>query len=285
VGIIIIIVILRRMKKVKNLNKKNRKVFILNPSQSKRLIAKGVVNLPQVLNALESGKIFISKGTSNAYILEELYKVLKLEINFKKEDYVAGQIVPGDKFMKWAVNKGPAMPEIVIKKGKIIEVEDRHKEIYRFKDGDIVIKGANAIDSKGVPIVLIGSPKDGGTIGSLQSTIQAKGLEVIAPVGLEKLILGDMNEIQSIMGIEAMDFPSEGFPCGVIPMPYSTPITEIDALEILFDCEVYHVASGGVGGAEGSVSILVDALDDEEMKEMEKLMIEISSEPVFTPNL
>jgi len=263
---------------------KNRKAFILNPSQSRRLIAKGIVNLPQVREALESKKIFIGGGSTNAYVLEELYKLKNIEDEFNKGDYTAGQIVPGNQFMKWGINKGNRKKEVLLRKGVPKEYEDRVKEFKRFHNGDVYIKGANALDINGVPAVLVGG-ESGGSIGTLQGILQAKGIEIICPIGLEKLIFGNVYSLMEVMGTENMDPPAEGISCGLIPIPGATVITEVEALEILFDCEAYHVASGGIGGAEGSVSILIDAFDDEEMKEINEFMQKISLEPVLQPNL
>ena len=192
--------------------------------------------------------------------------------------------MPGEKYMKWWINAGNRIPEVVIVNGKKSTVEDRSKTISKFKHGDLFLKGANALDSEGIPGVLVGS-NDGGTIGTSQGILQAKGIEVICPIGLEKLIFGNIQSVQAVMGIENMDFPSEGMPCGMIPMPFATVITEIEALEVLFDCEVYHVASGGVGGAEGSVSLLVIAYDEEEMAKIKTFMDIIAEEPPYVPNL
>ncbi len=41
------------------------------------------------------------------------------------------------------------------------------------------------------------------------------------------------------------------------------PFTEIDALEALFDVSAIHYASGGWGGAEGCVTLIVDGPDAE----------------------
>jgi hypothetical protein len=267
---------------------KTKKAFVLNPSQSKRLIAKGIVALPQIQDALENGRIFVARGSTNAYIVEEIFKFQKIQEPFNKADYTMGQVIPGEKFMNWTSNKKPC-PEIIFEKGKKIEIEDRAKELGKFKAGDIVLKGATAIDVKGVPGVLLGAPKGGGTIGEICGTIQAKGLELICPVGLEKMIYGDLQEIYPLMGIENCEMSAEGFKCGIMPMPFGTAFTELDALETLFECNAYHVQSGGVGGAEGSVGILIDTEDAEEeaeneMQEIIKFMQEIATEPVYIPN-
>ncbi|WP_457557179.1 hypothetical protein [Candidatus Harpocratesius sp.] len=265
---------------------KNRKVFVLNPSHSRRLIAKSVIHLPQIQQALTEGRIYVSRGSTNAYVLEELLNFLTISREFNKGDFVAGQIISGGSghFAKWWVNKGNRIDEVLFVKGKPIEFEDRVKEIRKFTQGDIFIKGANALDLHGIPAVLAGG-KDGGTIGTLQGIIQAKGIELICPIGLEKLVFHNVNETQLLMGTENMDKPAEGIPCGLIPMPFATVITEIEALESIFECEVYHVASGGVGGAEGSISLLVDAYDNAEMKRINSFMEKIARESQYQPNI
>lgn len=261
-----------------------QKVFVLNPSQSRRLIAKGVVKLPQMQLALKSGKILVSRGSTDAYILDEIYKELGIADTFNKADYCMGQIVPGKHFMEWGVNRGKMMPEILIENGKPREVKDRVKDIYEFKRGDIVIKGGNAIDINGIPAVLVGAIAGGGTIGALIGTIIAKGIEMICPIGLEKLIFADINDLYPIMGFENMEVPSEGMRCGIMGMPFATKITEIEALEALFDCEVSHIASGGVGGAEGSVSLLISCYDEQDFNNVQEFMFEIGKEPRYVPN-
>lgn len=263
---------------------KGTKIYCLNPSQSRRLIAKGITKLPQIQDALKNHKILVTKGSTNAYILEELYKLAGINENFNKGDYTAGQIVPGKKFMNWTANPGNKAPEIMLVKGQKKEVTDRVKEIYEFKSGDIILKGGNAIDSNGVPAVLVGAINGGGTIGSIAGTVIAKGIELICPIGLEKLIMCDLNDLSQIMGAGNMDNPAEGMPCGLFPMPFASSFTEIDALELLFNCDAYHVASGGVGGAEGSVSMLVDCYEPEDLKAIDKFMEEIADEPLYQPN-
>ena len=44
----------------------------LTVAESKRLIAKAVAQMPIVKNALENGMVIITKGTTNAYVAEEI---------------------------------------------------------------------------------------------------------------------------------------------------------------------------------------------------------------------
>ena len=43
----------------------------LTVSESKRLIAKGIINMPLVKDKLQKGMIIITKGSTNSYIAEE----------------------------------------------------------------------------------------------------------------------------------------------------------------------------------------------------------------------
>lgn len=50
---------------------------------------------------------------------------------------------------------------------------------------------------------------------------------------------------------------------GLIPMVGATVVTELSALEILYDLEARCIAAGGVDGSEGSVTIAIEGLDEE----------------------
>ena len=45
---------------------------VLTVSESKRLIAKAIAQMPEVKEALENGMVIISKGTTNTYVAEEI---------------------------------------------------------------------------------------------------------------------------------------------------------------------------------------------------------------------
>lgn len=49
-----------------------RALVSLTPAESKRLIAKGVSALPEVRRALEQGIVIIARGTTNAFVVEEM---------------------------------------------------------------------------------------------------------------------------------------------------------------------------------------------------------------------
>ena len=47
-------------------------VFTLTPAESKRLLAKAVVKMPEVQAALEKAYVILPGGTTNAFVAQEL---------------------------------------------------------------------------------------------------------------------------------------------------------------------------------------------------------------------
>ena len=50
-----------------------KRQVVLTVAESKRLIAKGVAALPEVMQAMEERTVVVATGTTNAYVLEELW--------------------------------------------------------------------------------------------------------------------------------------------------------------------------------------------------------------------
>jgi hypothetical protein len=246
--------------------------IVLTPWESKRLIAKGVAQLDSVKKALEEGIIAIARGTTDAYVVEEL-----LGRSFDKENFVAGAIAP-DRLCVIDVNF--MKPEVAFVKGELKEVPT-DTIVKEMKTGDVFIKGGNAVDPFFNTGILVGA-SNGGTIGKSIGTIIAKGIELVCPVGLEKLIMAPVDEVASLAGIHRVGY-STGMPVGLFPVTAGTTVTEIQALVLLTDKDVniIHMASGGVNGAEGAVTLLLEG-EDEGVKELIEIVKEIKGEPPLT---
>ncbi|MBK5114746.1 MAG: hypothetical protein KGD59_11050 [Candidatus Heimdallarchaeota archaeon] len=225
-------------------------LITLLPHESKKLIAVGVTALDLVREKMKKGRIFVARGTTNAYVLEEMVAIA----DFDKSRYVAGQILPeGERLTSCPGDK--RLAEILFIDGKAKEIKSIAEEIDEFTKGDIVIKGANALDFDGVAGVLLAHPK-GGTCGAFWGSLVAKGLKLLIPIGLEKLVAHSILYASADMGIEEIDM-SDGYKSGLFPL-LGEVFTEVEALETLFKLdEVIHVASGGVGGAEGAITLLL----------------------------
>jgi len=67
-------------------------------------------------------------------------------------------------------------------------------------------------------------------------------------------------------------------PVGMVPIMNAIVVTELEALELLTGVEAIHVASGGVGGSEGAVTLAVDG-ESEDVEAAIELVKSIKGEP------
>ncbi|AZR72440.1 hypothetical protein BBF96_02945 [Anoxybacter fermentans] len=243
-------------------------IFTLTSSESKRLIARAVAQLPVVKAAMKKGYIYIAGGTTNAFIAEELTKI-KISV---KGDYTAGVITKG---IHCVTDASRRIQPIVLKDGQPVEMA--LSELLEVISGrDVFIKGGNAIDPEGNVGIMVGEGW-GGTIGRSMGRLMALGTNLILPVGLEKLV-SSVKAASKFAGIDKVDY-TLGMPIGVIPVSYGTVITELEALKILADLEdVIHIGSGGIGGSEGAVTLGIEGTEKEVKKAIE-LIKEIKGEP------
>ncbi len=214
----------------------------LTPSESKRLIARAVAQEPVVQRAMKEGVVIIGLGTTNAAVVEAL----------------TGNAVDPLRFAAGVVQRGclcvtppdDRLPTLVLHKG---ELSDLRPEEALTGDLDVVvIKGANAVDHEGRVGVLMASP-DGGTLGRFLVPARAAGHPILCPVGLEKLIPNVTAACQAL-GQRRID-RSLGARCGMMQLVGARVITEIESFGLLARVQAMHVASGGVAGGEGSVTI------------------------------
>jgi hypothetical protein len=119
---------------------------------------------------------------------------------------------------------------------------------------DVFIKGANALDYNGkMAGVLIGG-NSGGTLGAVLGNVIGRKINLVIPVGLEKLVNKDMNELQRLASSSDYEGPGLWPITGII-------VTEIEALNILTGVDTTLLSSGGIAGAEGSVRLLLDGTE------------------------
>ena len=227
-----------------------KKQVVLTVAESKRLIAKGVAALASVKKAMRKGMVVVATGTTNAYVLEELWGK-----KIDKRRYRSGITIPKEP-EKFEKPQDEPLPDVIFRKGKVAEELNRYNAVEQMGKGDIYIKGANALDYNGqIAGVLIGSPT-GGTIGAVIGQIVGKKITLIIPVGLEKLVYKNINELHKLASSEDYDGPNLWPIEGAI-------ITEIEALKILTGVNATLLAAGGVAGAEGSVRLLLDGTEKE----------------------
>lgn len=221
--------------------------YLLTPAMGKRLIARAVVALPAVQAVLKKGRLVVIAGSTNGYVAEEVLKSVDQADGFERRGFRRGMVTPPG-------FQAPGGSEFA---GDVVLVDgtwERSKTIFDVADdlqtGDVVLKGANAVDVKtGNAAVYIGHPQ-GGTILAALAAVVGRRVRLIAPVGLEKRICGDVGEIASMLNAANADGPR------MLPLP-GPAFTELDAIAVLTGAEATLVAGGGIYGAEGCVYVAV----------------------------
>jgi hypothetical protein len=237
-------------------------LVVLTSSESKRLIAKGVAALPEVRHALQQGLIIIGRGTTNAFVVEELIGE-KIE---HKGYFTAGFIVDGE-LSATTVDK--LMPVVVLQNGTRVGISPADA-LREFGEKDVSIKGASAIDADGNVAVLAAGP-DSGTIGGILPTVLARRSYLIAPVGMEKMVPSVPVACRAT-GILHFKY-STGLPVALVPMPSALAVTEVQAFEVLTGVQALAVAGGGIAGSEGATVLSLTG----ETNQIEKAMALVRS--------
>ncbi len=243
-------------------------MVVLNPSDSRRLLAKATVALPEVQNAWKNGMIIIARGITNAYISEELFGITVEP----KAGQTVGIVCNG---ITTSYIGPPPCTKHVIKKGQVVEGADSNVEILNFGPDDVFIKGANAVDNDGNAGIYVASVK-AGTIGMAWPIVTPRGSHLIIPVSLEKLV-SSVIEAGKHTGLYRFKY-STGVPVRLVPVPLAKVITEIQAFAILAGVRAYHLGSGGVGGSEGSVHLSLEG-DQECVEKAFELAKSVKGEP------
>ena len=241
--------------------------FVLTVAESKRLIAKGVAAMDEVQRALDSGMVAIAKGSTNSYVVEEI-----LGRKIDKTKYMTGATFPAGG--KASISGDIA--DVVLRDGQPVEGMTAVESVQEMKAGDVFMKGANALNYEaGVAGIQIGHPT-GGTIGATIGTIIARRIIHVIPIGLEKEIPFDIVEAADVC---AEDDDIRGYEPTLWPV-YGTIVTEIEALDYLFDVEATAIGAGGLGGAEGSVRLTTFGTAGE-ISKVEEAISSIQGEPPF----
>jgi len=227
-----------------------RAVFTLTPAESKRLIAKAVVEMEEVKIAKERAYIILAGGTTNGFIAQELLKEKIEPQRFTAGTNICGLLCvtnPDDRHL---------FP-VVIEKGHLSK-KDFKAALEDFSIHTVFIKGANAVDPMG-NVGVITSGWDGGTVGNSLGILTSTGLRYVVPVGLEKLIPSVPDACASV-GSKTFDY-SLGANFGMFLIANANVVTEIRALKILANVEAKLVAAGGIGGSEGSVVLVAEGME------------------------
>ena len=248
----------------------------ITPAAGKRLIAKGIAKHAAVMTALKGGTVVIIAGTTNGYVAEEVLKSIDQAQDFRRNWFFRGMVLPPSRPTHESGRLGDdtTFPgDVVIKNG----VWEKGKTIFDvaadLREGDVIMKGANALDLlRRRAGILIGHPQ-AGTIGASLPAYYGRRVRLIIPVGLEKRIVGDIDELAAKMNEPGAHGPR------LLPVPGEI-FTELDAITLLTGAHADLAAAGGVGGAEGSIWLALTGEPSQENGAM-ALLKSVSGEPAF----
>jgi hypothetical protein len=252
------------------------KQYVITPAAGKRLIGKALAGHPIIRKVLSSGTLTIIAGTTNGFIAEEILKVIGDTSAFNRSRFIRGITLPPG---RPAASSGH-LPDEKSFPGDMVLVKgawQKGKTIFdvaeSLKEGDVILKGANAVDLiRKRAAVLIGHPK-GGTLGLSIQAVIGRRVQLILPVGLEKRISGNLDELAAKMNQPGSD--------GMRFMPAPGMIfTELEAITHLTGAAAELIAGGGVGGAEGCVWVAVSGTEDQ-LARADKIVKPLLSEPAF----
>jgi hypothetical protein len=239
----------------------------LTVAQGKRLIAKGVVASPVFQKALQQARILIVKGTTNAYVVEEVTGQ-----SIDKGTFARGLTLPHGAPRRQAT--GTPLGDVLVDHGKVDLQASIDDLVDSLVTGDLILKGANALNySKGLAGVLIGNPVS-GTIGLALRKAVGSHVSLMVPISLEKETAGDILETSAYL------MRPEHRGEGMIPV-WSGIFTEIEALDVLCGVKARHIGSGGIAGAEGAVWLALDG-NDEQLASANSLLRGIYAEPALS---
>jgi len=258
----------------------------LLPTESKKLISKAVARMDMVRQTLAEGIIALHPSSSTYFIVEELLGT-RPETNF----WVTGIVCPKGTCVEMgaAIGEGAIVtqqPEEsaatgnplayrmtwVIKGGKLSSGMSLGELLDQMGPKDIYIKGVNALDIDGNVGVLIGNLVEGGTIARVIARARERGFQLIFPVGLEKLISIPIKQAAKETPKKTYKY-SMGVACNLFACEGGLVITELKAIEILTGAIAIPISAGGLGGAEGAITMVIKG-DDEQVSQAIKYIEE-----------
>lgn len=239
---------------------------VFTPSESKKLLAKAVLNKAEVRKALEEGIVVIHPSSTTVFIMDELgyglppTKMWICGLTAPRGLCASRQVLeesqkeikkynPYEYKSSWVLRQGKLELEVPL--GSILE---------EMGSDDIYVRGVNAIDAQRNVGVLFAA-EAAGTIGVIRKACTKKKFKIIIPVGLEKMIPGSIIKAAKKAPRKGFDYAT-GTPCGLMPLSGDV-ITELEAIEILTGASATVVGAGGVAGAEGAVVMAIEGNEDQ----------------------
>jgi len=246
------------------------KQYLLTVAASKSLIARAFAELPEVSEVLKNGTIVIIAGTTNGYVAREVLKKAGLDADFCTKGYYRGITTPPG----FKVEKIDFPGDVIIRKGELVKGKTIYDVVDELDAGDIIVKGANAVNLETRQAGIYIGDRKSGTIGASLPVIVGRRVKLYIPVGLEKRVPGNIYDI-----VKKINSPNTSGP-RMMPVDGEI-ITELEAINILTGAKAELVAAGGICGAEGSCYLAVTG-NDEQLRKVDEIISAVSREPAFS---
>ncbi len=252
------------------------KQFLITPAAGKRLIGKALATHSSITDALKKGTVVIVAGTTNGYVAEEILTAIGQSKDFSRKRFFRGVVLPPSKPRSDSgrlYDDNNFSGDVVIKKGVWKKGLTIYDVVDQLNEGDVIIKGANSLDlTRKKAAIYIGHP-EAGTIGAALPVVVGRRVRLIIPVGLEKRVSCDLEDIAKKLNVPGLIGPR------LLPVNGEV-FTEIEALDILCNVKTDLIAAGGVSGAEGSVWLGITG-DDNSLDIAERVIKSVSFEEPF----
>lgn len=229
----------------------------LTSAESKRIIAQGIKADRMVQQIRKRGRIILKGGTTVSAVAEELSG---------KPMQISGMITPKGTMTSQFKREIDLPHGLFLMGGKIIPLDSEEswaREALAFTPQDLVITGANAFDAYGHAIVMAGSYGGARSLPSFHSML-IEGIPFLIAAGLEKLVPGNLWDVIPLVGRKKVDF-SYGMAVGLVPI-FGRIFTEVQALETLAKVKAVVIGKGGIQGAEGSSTLLIEGPEKEVLR-------------------
>ena len=141
------------------------------------------------------------------------------------------------------------------------------------KENDVILKGANAVSLESRRAAILIGDSRAGTIGASLPAYYGRRVRLIIPVGLEKRIYGNIDELAAAVNEPGAHGPR------LMTVPGEI-VTEIEAIAMLTGACARLIAAGGVAGAEGGIRLAISGTPSEEDNAL-TLLRSVAGEPAF----
>jgi hypothetical protein len=244
----------------------------LTTSESKKLIAKGVSQIPSLKKALEEGLVAIHPSSTTYFLLEELTGIKPEGV------WICGAVFPKGMCISYERQQTTYLRPIehpktydpeeflhtwVLERGVFQTGIPLRIILGKMGKNDVYIKGANAIDIEGRVGVLYAS-KGAGTIGKVIMASRRKKFLIILPVGVEKMIPDSIFKAAKTASREKTEI-AMGIPVGLIPVSGQV-VTEVEAITLISGAEAVVISCGGLAGAEGATTLVIKGAEEKVRK-------------------